>query len=124
MRAIIRRFHTDRFTVTVSAWPEDDLDLSFDEDGSVKAALDGGSLEAFRVEASVLFRGVEVGVDHLGGCIYESPAKFMDHLGIKRHVPPGGKAGQCGSYFSDMVREAIAEARKTLAKMGKANLRK
>lgn len=47
---------------------------------------------------------VTMGEAYLGGSIYEKPVEFRDHFGMnhKGH----------GSYFSQMVREAIAEARK------------
>jgi len=41
---------------------------------------------------------------YLGNSIYAIPAEFRDHFGMN------GKG--YGSYFSDMVREAIADARK------------
>lgn len=43
---------------------------------------------------------------YLGNSIYEKPAEFRDHFGMN--------ANGHGSYFSDMVREAVAEARKNL----------
>lgn len=41
---------------------------------------------------------------YLGNSIYADPSEFRDHFGMN------GKG--YGSYFSDMVREAIADARK------------
>lgn len=49
---------------------------------------------------------IKLGEAVLGGSIYEKPAEFRDHFGMN------GKGH--GSYFSQMVREAIAEARKRL----------
>ena len=34
-----------------------------------------------------------------------------------------GKEGRCGSYFTDMIRESIKEARQTLREMGKVRVR-
>ena len=48
----IRTIKAGRFTVTVRAVEELDLDLSFDDDGSVARALGAGELEAFTVKAS------------------------------------------------------------------------
>ena len=47
---------------------------------------------------------VDIGEAYLGGSIYEKPAEFRDHFGMNRKGH--------GSYFSQMVREAVAEARK------------
>lgn len=100
-----------------------DLDLSFDDDGSVRKDLESGKLCSFRVKTAIFFRGNEISADYLGGCIYARPSDFMDHRGIRNYVPPGGKAGQCGSYFSDMIRTAISEARVVIAKMQGIKLR-
>lgn len=117
MKITIRKFTTPNFTVTVSAEEDYDLDLSWDEDGLVRRDLENGNLCSFTVKASVSHNGLELSHDYLGGCIYKKPAEFMDHKGIRNYVPPGGKAGQCGSYFSDMVRSVCTEARNTLAGM-------
>lgn len=123
MNRIIRTFQTDKFAVTVTAIEDNDLDLSFDDDGEVRRKLESGELEAFAVKAALYFRGEEIASDYLGGCIYESPAAFMDHRGIRRYCPPGGKPGQCGSYFSDMVRGVISEGRKILSEIQRLHIR-
>ncbi len=105
----IWRFETARCAVIFDAMPENDLDLSWDDDGSVAEGLASGLYCAFVARVRVLVDGNEAGVSYLGQCIYENPSEFIDHRGIA--ATPG-----CGSYFSDMVREAIAEARKTAAR--------
>lgn len=108
-------FKTKNFRVTMFTEPDDDLDLSWDEDGSTAAGLESGEFEAFRVKCAVYCQGHEVGTDYLGGCIYRSFAEFMDHRGCK---PKG-----YGSYFSDMIREAIRDARKNLGALQSVKLR-
>lgn len=101
------KFHTKRFSVSWQIAPDFDLDLSWDDDGSIRQGLDSGFYTAFMSRVVVLLDGNEIGVDYLGGSIYENPAEFRDHIGIK-------KQPHCGSYFSQMVRQAIAEARNRL----------
>lgn len=104
--AKIWEFKTAQFSVIFETLPEYDVDLSFDDDGSIREGLQEGLYVAFVAKVAVYYRGREVAADYLGGCIYESPEDFMDHRGL---------AKGCGSYFSDMVRNAIAEARKVLS---------
>ena len=47
--------------------------------------------------------GIALGEASLGNSIYANPADFRDHFGMT--------AGNYGSYFADMVRGAIKEAR-------------
>jgi hypothetical protein len=100
-------FRTARFAVHFAAAPDDDLDLSFDDTGEVRQKLQDGFYCAFVARVTVELDGNEIATDYLGGCIYENPSDFIDHRGIKRQP-------NCGSYFSDMVRSAIADARKAL----------
>ena len=113
----IREFKTKHFTVRVEALEEHDLDLSFDESGEVREKLETGEFIAFCAHAVVFYKGREVGEDYLGNCIYKSLDEFADHRVCgrqNRKWAKQGKEGRCGSYFSDMIREAIREARKTL----------
>lgn len=96
-------FSTKNFTVTWSIYPCDYLDLSWDETGETAAAIESGKFFAFDSVVSVSFQGVIIGQDHLGQSIYENPEDFRDHFGMNQ--------GNWGSYFSDMVREAVREAR-------------
>lgn len=124
--ATIRKFTTSNFTVLVTAEEDHDLDLSFDEDGSVARDLESGKLMAFCVKAAVLFRGAEIAAGYLGGCIYGSPAEFEDHRECGRQNKEWaarGDKGRCGSYFKDMISLAIAEARKEVAAMKSISLR-
>lgn len=113
-----RTFQTRHCRVAVDTFPEDDLDLSFDEDSTVQKDLECGRLVAFRVAATVYVNRVCMGDDHLGGCIYKSETDFMDHIGIKKEHPG------CGFYFSDMVREACREARVNMADMHMVKMRR
>jgi len=99
-------FQTARVTVTLAFAPDYDLDLSWDEDGEARANLESGLWQAFQSRVTVTIDGVERGEDYLGGSIYERPMDFIDHRGMN-------SAGH-GSYFSDMVRGAIAEARRAM----------
>jgi hypothetical protein len=99
-------FRTARFTVAWEISPCDDLDLSWDDTGETRANLESGLWCAFDSAVVVYMDGREIGADYLGQSIYENPSEFrLEHLG-----------GKFGSYFSDMVRGAIAEARATLAR--------
>ncbi len=113
----IRTLKTRNFTVRVDAVEDQDLDLSWDETGETARKLETGDLCAFGVVVRVYFKGHEIGEDSLWGCIYELPRAFMDHLGIKRNHPG------CGSYFTDMIRQAIKEARRTLSAMQSVHIR-
>jgi hypothetical protein len=97
-------FKTRKFTVEWSVSPCDYLDLSWDDTGETAENLNSGLWTAFDSKMTVCFRGEEVGCDYLGQSIYENPAEFRDHIGMN--------AKGHGSYFSDMVRSAVAEARK------------
>jgi len=107
METVMWTFKTRNFTVEWAISPCEYLDLSWDDDGDVRDHLDAGLWEAFDSVVRVYYRGHEIGADYLGQSIYENPADFRDHIGMndKGH----------GSYFSDMVRGAVAEARKALA---------
>jgi hypothetical protein len=76
---IIREFKTQNFHVKVDAIEEEDLELSWDDDGFSKRGLEDGSLVAFCARARVYFRGLEVASDYLGNCIYKSLEDFADH---------------------------------------------
>lgn len=91
-------FKTARFEIGLEFGPEHDLDLSWDNDGTVSDALARGTLLAFVARVYVKLNGATVGEDYLGGCVYASERDFMRD-----------------GYFRDMVRCAIANARATLA---------
>jgi hypothetical protein len=114
---VMRKFNTRNFSVVVEAYPEHELDLSWDEDHSVANGLRTGRLIAFLAHAEVILNGRVVGEYWLGNCIYRSFEDFMDHKECgkqNRQWAEEGKAGRCGSYFRDMIHEAIAHARSTV----------
>lgn len=120
----IREFRTAQFRVIVDAVPDCDLDLSWDDDGGTREGLESGRFISFCARVRVLHDTLgEVGTDYLGGCIYECLEAFDDHrkvkayereLNAKRRKQHKAKVS-IGSYFSDMIRSAISEARKTVS---------
>ncbi len=123
----MRTFRTKNFSVICEAYEDQDLDLSWDEDGSTLAGLNDGTLVAFCAHVEVFYRGRSVGEDWLGSCIYRSLAEFMDHkeCGKQNKVyAQQGKEGRCGSYFSDMIHEALTRARTTLTSEVKPYIRR
>lgn len=100
----IWRFNTARFSVILDCDWEENPDFSFDETGETEDKCRRGvwSCVCFRVR--VLLDGEEIAADFLGNSIYADVCDFArEHLGCRT-------AGY-GSYFPDMVREAISEAR-------------
>jgi hypothetical protein len=90
----------------MTAEPEYDLDLSWDETGEIAAGVEDGTYTVFCAKCAVFVDGEEIAADYLGQCIYADIMDFRDHVGCK--------ATGCGSYFSDMVREAVSLARAEL----------
>lgn len=115
-RERVWKFQTQNFRIEYNVSPEDDLDLSWDVDGSVRKGIEDGKYVAFIAEVRVVHKptGAELGSDYLGGCIYENAQQFRDHIGLR---------GKSGSYFLDMVRTAIHEARDTFATIHAIKLR-
>lgn len=118
----IREFKTANFSVTVDAVEDNDFNFDFWDDElreETQAKLDNGELILFGVIATVTHRatGAELGSDSLWGCVYETPEEFMDHRRcgtVNRERTANDQSGRCGSYFTQMVREAIDKARKSL----------
>lgn len=122
----IREFKRKNFTVRVSADWDYDTDLSFDDTGKVLKKLENGDLISFQVSVVVYCKGQEISADYLGGCIYENLEAFMDHKECgrqNRQMAAEGKEGRCGSYFADMISEAVREARKNLTELRGVYLR-
>lgn len=71
-----------------------------------KKDIRAGKLKCFQSEIRVVCNatGIALGEAYLGNSLYENPAEFRDHFGMS--------AGGFGSYFAQMVKEAIDEARK------------
>jgi hypothetical protein len=125
---VMREFETENFIVRASAEEEFDLDLSWDEDGSVREGLESGKFIAFVAHVEVIHKdtGAVLGEDYLDNCIYKSFDDFMNHRACgrqNRKLKKQHKAGRCGSYFTDMIHEAITEARRRAAKLQTIPLR-
>lgn len=97
-------FNTKNFHVELVCDIDQDYDVVADEfSDEIYEQLKSGALEVFLFAVKVYYKGQEVATTYLGGSIYADPAEFIDHRGMN-------KKGH-GSYFSDMVREAVKEAR-------------
>lgn len=107
-------FKTKHFRVAWDITPDEDCDASFDETGETAEKIASGEWSCFVSRVIVELNGREVGCDYLGNSIYETPAEFRDHIGAR---------GKYGSYFTDMVRSSIAEARKNVAALQSVKLR-
>lgn len=114
MKQVMYTFQTKNFIVRAYIEPDEDLDLSWDEDGEVAEKLDTGEYEAFQTTVVVEYKGQKISADYLGGSIYANPADFFkEHIGLAAK----SRADGCnyGAYFPDMVKEAIAGARAYLS---------
>lgn len=108
----IWQFSTARFCVILD-WAHDDyVDMSWDETGETQDKIASGEWAAYEFRVRVMCDGREISSSYLGGSIYADPADFRDHVGlaIKRRVD----GHNYGSYFTDMVKEAVREAREAL----------
>ena len=120
--ALIRRFRRGLFEITVTAFDDKDYDpYTTGIDDEIRDKIEDGTFTVFRVEATLWLLGRELATEHLGGCIYESPRDFMDHIGLRQverdHLAQTGHSVSIGSYFSDMVCAVIAEGRKEAIKL-------
>jgi len=112
----IWQFKTKNFTVRMSCdYQEESEDLSFDETGETQEKVNSGEWAVYVFHAEVIERatGNTIGEDYLGGSIYANPEDFRDHVGLAIKSREAGR--NYGSYFTQMIREAICEARKTYA---------
>ena len=98
-------FKTKRFEIGLELGPEHDPDLSWDDDNLIRDGLERGTLFAFVARVYVKCDGSTVGEDYLGNCIYANERGFV-------------KDG----YLRDMVRCAIADARRNLANRPKLRI--
>jgi hypothetical protein len=117
---VIREFQTQHFHVIVDALDDLSPDLSWDETGEVRDKLYDGRLTLFCARARVMWQGVELASDYLGGCIYEDIDAFQDHRQCgreNRRLEAAGETARCGSYFSDMISNVCTEARKEYARL-------
>jgi hypothetical protein len=114
--ATIWNFRTKNFRVVVDCdYDQDTLDLSWDDTGEVREKIESGEWASYTMRARVLDRdGNELGVDYLGASIYGDPREFRDHIGLG--IKSRADGCNYGSYFTDMVRQAIEEARESYQK--------
>lgn len=111
MKTEMWKFETAQFRVIWSIEPDDYPDTSWDETGETAENLRSGLWECFTSCVSVIHKptGIVLSEDYLGGSIYENPKDFRDHFGCRTKG--------YGSYFSDMVRSAVKDARETLSEL-------
>ena len=110
---------TPHFIVRLTAEFEQSPDSSWWDD-EIREKMESGEYGAYVFCVQVIERGTgaEIGAAYLGDSIYADPRDFVDHRACgraNREYAAKGAAGRCGSYFSDMMGEAIAEARKAYA---------
>ena len=109
----IRTWKTARFVVRLDWQWEEYPDLSWDETGETIAKLESGEWGNYTFRVIVLADGREVGSDYLGNSIYADPEEFyLEHIGIRARAREAGL--NFGTYFTDMMHGAIAEAREAL----------
>ena len=108
-------FDTARFSVVLECEDERDPDTSWADDETL-ANLESGCWVNACFAVRVFMDGVEVASSYLGNSIYAEVADFRrEHITYAVDVRAARERGvSMGSYFPEMVREAIAEARKTL----------
>lgn len=66
--------------------------------------IENGDLAWFIARVQAFKNGIELGVDYLGGCCYDSPMQFVN----------------ASDYYGDMVEAAVNEARANIAKLCEA----
>lgn len=114
-------FKTARFRVALEIEPEDmDPADSFEFEDDI-AAVRNGDVEWFCAVVSVYLDGRLIGGDTLGGCAYRTIREFYtSHRDHPRNTMASRAAGviYC-TYFPSMVRQAVAEARRTLCETPK-----
>ena len=114
---IIWQFKTKHFIVRMSyEYQYERVDLSWDDTGEVREKLESGEWAVYVFHAEVIERvtGNTIGEDYLSESIHADPMDFRDHVGLAAKSRADGR--NYGSYFTDMIREAIREARETYAK--------
>jgi hypothetical protein len=118
-------FETANFKVVCSA-EEEDLppEDSFCDQNDIDAVRNG-AVDWFCASVKVYFRGEEIAADYLGACAYESARDFVgEHIKYAAYAREQRAKGICcGSYFSQMVRTAIEEARVHIAQVKSIYLR-
>lgn len=109
-------FKTRNFRVTLACEPERDIDLSWDDDGEAAAKIASGEWDCVTFRVAVYGpNGEELGTDYLGNSIYADVREFRrEHIGAR---------GAHGSYFRDMIGEAIKEARDAMRNLQTVRVR-
>ena len=99
------RFETPNFIVIARIYADNDVDTSFDDTGETVEKLNSGEWFAFGTIVEVLHAqsGAVLGQNSLWGSIYATADDFFNEH--------RGSHGKWGSYFPDMIRAAIREAR-------------
>ena len=118
-------FETAKYRISLHIEPEYGYRYDGDDpDGEIQRKLDNGAYEMFNSTVKVIKNGHVVGTAYLGASVYDSnkiaefwtahrdPDPMNRNCSIMR-AKSGEKVNIC-HYFPDLVREAIAEARKTL----------
>jgi hypothetical protein len=81
--------------------PRDMFDDSVTDIEELCRKIDNGVYSWFVARVEAYKHGILLGTDYLGGCLYDSPMQFVKE----------------DSYYSDMVDNAISEAKKNLEKL-------
>jgi hypothetical protein len=97
---------TQGFHIVVSVTPEDFhpsdcFDYEEHEMREICRKIDAGLHAWFAVRVEAYKGGVFLGCDYLGGCLYDTPMQFVKESG----------------YYSDMVDNAVQDAKHTLEKL-------
>lgn len=114
------RFEIGSITVRATIEPDYDVDLSWDETGETAEKLESGEWGAFGTIVTVERNGHVIGEYSLWGSIYADPTEFFtahrDPDPANRNCSVSGRPDGTAicHYFPDMVRSAIADARRTL----------
>lgn len=119
-------FKTRNFSVTLECEEENLPDLSWADEETL-AKLDSGEWMNLQFKVAVHdASGAEIGSAYLGNSIHADPLEFIDHRACgrqTRELRAKRIHAVVGSYFKDMVSEAISEARKAY-NTPRASLRK
>jgi hypothetical protein len=105
-------FSTKRFIVTLDWQHEQEADLSWDDTGEAREKIDAGAWVNCTFRTRVMLDACELATDYLGNSIHADPREFRDHVGLRAKARADGR--NYGSYFTDMVRASIADARKAV----------
>lgn len=109
----IKTWNTKRFTVTLDYEWEEYPDLSWDKTGETVAKIESGEWGNYCFCVRVMADGREIATNYLGNSIYADPTDFYrEHIGVAAKSRAAGV--NYGCYFTDMMHEAIREARKAL----------